>query len=259
MTAAEAPLAGARVLDLADASADAVTRLFADLGADVLKIEPPGGSPARSERPILAGASISFSLHNANKRCAVLDSGDPADRELFLSLAAGADIVVDTGIPGRAAEFGVRCAELADRFEHLVVLSVTDFGLSGPRASWLATDPVFYALSTALSRPCPPLFRAPGPPPENRCCPPTASRRRPPRYKPPGPHLLRTITDYVVEAEISSISPGSKPWCRLLTRPSAPWVRVRWRRAMPATGEGGLAIRTSIPSSLAGTATCGPV
>lgn len=145
-------LSALRVLDLCDAEADGVTRLLADLGADVLKIEPPGGSPARDDLPTLDGVSIPFALHNANKRSAVLDPADQTDRRRFLDLAAAADIVIDSGHPGRAADFGVSCAELSDQFPHLVTMTVTDFGSRGPRADWRATDPVFYAMSTALSR-----------------------------------------------------------------------------------------------------------
>ena len=89
---------------------------------------------------------------NANKRSAVLNPADAADRDRLIDLAAAADIVVDSGNPGRTAAFGTSCAELSRRFAHLVAMSVTDFGADGPRASWRATDPVFYAMSTALSR-----------------------------------------------------------------------------------------------------------
>ena len=149
-------LAGVRVLDLCDATGDAVTRLLADLGADVLKIEPPDGSDARREPPTIDGVSIPFALHNANKRSTVLNPTNEPDRRLFFELAAGADIVVDSGIPGQAASFGTSCAQLAGRFEHLVAMKVTDFGLDGPHASWQATDPVLYAMSSALSRSGPP-------------------------------------------------------------------------------------------------------
>jgi crotonobetainyl-CoA:carnitine CoA-transferase CaiB-like acyl-CoA transferase len=145
-------LAGVRVLDLGGGESDAVTRLYADLGADVLKVEPPGGSPARHAPPTLAGAGIAFALHNANKRSGVLDPTKTADRQRFFELVGGCDIVVDSGLTGGAADFATSCAELADRFPHLVALSVTDFGTSGPRASWRATDAVLCALSTALSR-----------------------------------------------------------------------------------------------------------
>ncbi len=145
-------LAALRVLDLCDDDGDAVTRLLADLGADVLKVEPPGGSPSRTSRPTLRGTSVRFALHNANKRSTVLDPSDPGDRERLIELAGSADIVVDSGSPGQAAAYGTSCQELADRFPHLVALSVTDFGKTGPLTSWRATDPVLYALSGALAR-----------------------------------------------------------------------------------------------------------
>jgi crotonobetainyl-CoA:carnitine CoA-transferase CaiB-like acyl-CoA transferase len=151
-TAHEPLLACLRVLDLCDGSADGVTRLLADLGADVLKIEPPAGSRDRSALPTLDGVSVPFALHNANKRAAVLDPHSESDRHRLMDLAAGADIVVDSGSPGRAFTFGTSCEELADRFEHLVTMRITDFGSAGPLASWQATDPVLYAMSCALSR-----------------------------------------------------------------------------------------------------------
>lgn len=102
-------------------------------------------------RPTLAGTSIGFAMHNANKRSAVLNPLDESDRRQFLDLAASADIVVDCGLPGQAAAYGASCAELADRYRHLVALSITDFGAAGPRSSWRATDPVLYAMSGALA------------------------------------------------------------------------------------------------------------
>jgi crotonobetainyl-CoA:carnitine CoA-transferase CaiB-like acyl-CoA transferase len=99
-------LACLRVLDLCDGDGDDITRLLADLGADVLKVEPPTGSPARGELPALAGMSIPFALHNANKRAVVLDPDSESDRTRLMELAATADIVVDSGSPGLAAAFG---------------------------------------------------------------------------------------------------------------------------------------------------------
>jgi crotonobetainyl-CoA:carnitine CoA-transferase CaiB-like acyl-CoA transferase len=148
----EALLASVRVLDLCVGAGDVIARLFADLGADVLKVEFPGDSPSRRTLPELAGVSLPFALHNANKRSAVLDPGDEDDRRRFLELAGSADIVVDSGIPGQAATFGISGAALSERFTHLVVLSSTDFGATGPRSGWQATDPVLYAMSGALSR-----------------------------------------------------------------------------------------------------------
>ena len=80
-------LASLRVLDLSGDDGDSVTRLLADLGADVLKVEPPGGSPSRTKAPTLRGSSLRFALHNANKRSTVLDPGDSGDRERLIELA----------------------------------------------------------------------------------------------------------------------------------------------------------------------------
>ena len=145
-------LASLRVLDLSGDDGDAVTRLFADLGADVLKVEPPGGSPSRTRPPTLRGVGLRFAVHNANKRSVVLDPSDPDDRTRLVELASGADIVVDSGNPGLAAAYGTSCADLAGRYRQLVALSITDFGTTGPRSPWRATDPVLYALSASLSR-----------------------------------------------------------------------------------------------------------
>ncbi|MDT5018660.1 MAG: hypothetical protein QOD39_4820 [Mycobacterium sp.] len=158
-------LASLRVLDLGAAESDGVGRLLADLGADVLKVEPPGGSGARRSLPSVGGTSIAFAVHNANKRSAILDPADAGDRQRLIELAGSADIVVDSGIPGAAAAYGTSCAALAKRFGHLVALSVTDFGSQGPYASRRATEPVLYAMSTALSR-TGPTTGAPVLPPE---------------------------------------------------------------------------------------------
>lgn len=145
-------LASVRVLDLGGATSDGVGRLFADLGADVLKVEPRDGSADRRALPGVAGESIAFAVHNANKRSAVLDPESADDRLRLIELAGAADIVVDSGNPGTAAAFGTSCAALAEQFGHLIALSVTDFGSAGPYSSRQATDAVLYAMSTALSR-----------------------------------------------------------------------------------------------------------
>ncbi|WP_421845592.1 CaiB/BaiF CoA transferase family protein [Mycobacterium sp.] len=145
-----------RVLDMSGGvtggDTDTVTRLLADLGADVLKVEPPGGSLGREQLPTISGTSIPFAVHNANKRSVVLNPRDEGDRRRLIDLAASADIIVDRDCPGQAAAYGTSCAQLADRYQHLVALSITDFGATGPRSWWRATDPVLYAMSGSLSR-----------------------------------------------------------------------------------------------------------
>ena len=103
-------LASLRVLDLSDDDGDAVTRLLADLGADVLKVEPPGGSPSRTQSAD-AGAESAF-LRAAQREQARHRARPvrPNDRERFIELAGSADIVVDSGVPGQAAAYGTSCA-----------------------------------------------------------------------------------------------------------------------------------------------------
>ena len=97
-------LASLRVLDLCGPEGDLIGRLLADLGADVVKVEPPGGGPGRTDLPTIDGLSIPFALHNANKRTIALDPALAADRGALVELAGQADIVIDSGLPGRAAE-----------------------------------------------------------------------------------------------------------------------------------------------------------
>ena len=89
MTAQGPLLGGVRVLDLAGADAAAITRLLADLGADVLKIALPGDDRDRSAAPLVGATSVPFTLNNANKRCTTLDPAEEADRRRFDELVAG--------------------------------------------------------------------------------------------------------------------------------------------------------------------------
>jgi crotonobetainyl-CoA:carnitine CoA-transferase CaiB-like acyl-CoA transferase len=79
-----------------------MSRLFGDLGADVLKIELPGGAADRVARPTVAGTGVAFAFQNANKRSAMLDAGNTTDRDRFIKLAGEADILIDGGSPGGA-------------------------------------------------------------------------------------------------------------------------------------------------------------
>lgn len=132
-----------RVLDLAGPIGWYASRLLADLGADVLRVEPPGGDPARRRQPFGRGderASLSFWWFNAGKRSIVLDLEDEADRRALLDLAAEADILIETFPPGWLAERGLGVVDLQQRNPALVVTSITPFGQTGPRAHWRGTD-----------------------------------------------------------------------------------------------------------------------
>ena len=101
-----------QVLDLTQSFGQYGSRLLADLGADVIRIEPPGGGLARQVPPYAedipdVNRSIVFLHLNANKRSIVLDMQDEADRETILALASGADVVIEDFTPGYLAGIGL--------------------------------------------------------------------------------------------------------------------------------------------------------
>ena len=128
----EALLAGLRVVDLAGEPAAMTGRILADLGAEVRRVEPPGGDPLRGVAPLGPdGTSLRFAAWNAGKTC--LEVTGPDDPRLA-ELLDGADVVLDTpGWPG-AMELDESRAPAA------VWVHVTAFGTDGPRARWRASD-----------------------------------------------------------------------------------------------------------------------
>src|SRR5687768_17595994 len=95
-TVSEGVLAGMRVIDLTEALGAWAAKLRADFGADLIKVEPPGGAPPRRYEPFLGGhpdrgPSLWFAYHHANARSVTLDLDRPADRDRLRDLAAGAD------------------------------------------------------------------------------------------------------------------------------------------------------------------------
>ncbi|WP_431906551.1 CaiB/BaiF CoA transferase family protein [Nonomuraea jabiensis] len=146
------PLAGLRVIDLADGKAEMCGRFLADLGADVIRVEPPGGAPTRRREPLHDGVSLYFATHNAGKRGITVDLRDPAGRDRLLGLAAGADFLIETERPGTLDGLGLGADALLARNPALVVISITDFGQSGPYRDWAGTDWTHLALGGVLSR-----------------------------------------------------------------------------------------------------------
>ena len=86
MTESARPLEGLRVVDCTVERGELTARFFADLGADVVKVEPPGGSPARGLDPVRKGVSMAWAMRNAGKRGVALDFADARDRERFDTL-----------------------------------------------------------------------------------------------------------------------------------------------------------------------------
>jgi crotonobetainyl-CoA:carnitine CoA-transferase CaiB-like acyl-CoA transferase len=118
-------LDGIRVVDLSQVRTGAqATQVLADFGAEVLWIEPPGGSPLRAQR--------GFPLYGRGKQSVVLDLKTPTGRAAAADLAAGADVFVESFRPGVAERLGLGYATLAERAPGLVYASITGFGRQGP-------------------------------------------------------------------------------------------------------------------------------
>lgn len=150
--AAMLPLAGLRVVELAGELADSGTRLLADLGAEVVKVEPPEGTIGRRRAPMGDISRWAWQLNNANKLGIVLDRTVPSDVERLRDLVAAADILVDCWGPGGLDEAGLEPARLTADVPGLVVVQVSAFGQTGPYRDFQATEHVLYAMGGVLSR-----------------------------------------------------------------------------------------------------------
>lgn len=121
-------LDGIRVLDLSRVLAGPYAgQLLADMGADVIKIEPPEGDPARGIGPHVDGRSLYFSALNSNKRGIVLDLTTEAGQEALTALLADADILLENLRPAAARRLGLEPATLLERRPELVVVSISGY------------------------------------------------------------------------------------------------------------------------------------
>jgi formyl-CoA transferase len=125
--------------------------LLADLGADVIKIEPPGGEHTRRERELAPGISASFLAVNRNKRALTLDLKQADGVELLKRLVSTADILVENYRPGVARRLGVDYDTLAAINPRLIYCSISGFGQTGPYASRGGFDLVAQAMSGIMS------------------------------------------------------------------------------------------------------------
>jgi crotonobetainyl-CoA:carnitine CoA-transferase CaiB-like acyl-CoA transferase len=149
------PLAHLRIVEVTDLRGALAGRLLADLGADVVKIEPPGGDPGRLEPPFAGGVaapdrSLPFLYRNANKRGARIDLHDTAGWRRFCSLLESADVLIENLGPAAASHHGLSAREVLERHPHLVHVAIADCGLSGPRAQWRLEPLPAFAASGAL-------------------------------------------------------------------------------------------------------------
>jgi crotonobetainyl-CoA:carnitine CoA-transferase CaiB-like acyl-CoA transferase len=146
------PLAGLRVVDMADEKGELCGRLLADLGADVVRVEPPAGASSRRLPPRHGEAGLYFAVRNANKRGIVVDLASEPGRRRLTGLLECADVWIESTRPGALAEVGLDPGDVSARMDHLVVVSVTDFGQTGPYRDHVGTDPVLFAMSGMLFR-----------------------------------------------------------------------------------------------------------
>lgn len=141
-----------RVLDFTDERGEIGPMVLGDLGADVIRVEPPGGTSARRVEPRIEGAggdlaSLSFRAFNRNKRSIVLDPrARPEDRDTLEALVASADFLFESGLPGTLAPFGLDAAAARRINSRIVHVCVSPFGIDGPRAGDHANDLVVAAM-----------------------------------------------------------------------------------------------------------------
>ena len=144
-------LSAYRVLDLTDQRGLLCGKILADLGADVVQVEPPGGSAARNLGPFYQDdvhpeKSLFWWAYTANKRSITLNLDAEDGKVLFRKLSAQADFLIESFPPGRMSELGMAYQDLATLNPALVMVSITAFGQDGPYAHYQAPDIVGMAL-----------------------------------------------------------------------------------------------------------------
>ncbi|WP_369201582.1 CaiB/BaiF CoA transferase family protein [Streptomyces sp. PU-14G] len=143
---------GLRVLDLSRVLAGPYcTALLADLGADVVKVEPPGGDDARRLGPFRDGESVYFAQLNRGKRSIVLDLKEPDGHAALLRLAAEADVLVENFRPGVTQRLGIDHGTLGTAHPRLVYASISGFGQTGPMRQYPAYDLIVQAMSGLMA------------------------------------------------------------------------------------------------------------
>jgi crotonobetainyl-CoA:carnitine CoA-transferase CaiB-like acyl-CoA transferase len=142
------PLAGIRILDMTSVMLGPyATQMLGDYGADVIKVEAPGGDSTRVTGPALEpGMAATFIGANRSKRSIVLDLKNPAGREALLALVQHADVLISSVRPQKLALLGLEPSVLMSRNDRLIVISVHGFGEGGPYAGRPAYDDIIQGL-----------------------------------------------------------------------------------------------------------------
>ncbi|MBW2241909.1 MAG: CoA transferase [Deltaproteobacteria bacterium] len=153
-------LEGIKVVELGQrVAAPYCAKLFADYGADVVKVEPPAGDATRRWGPFPNDVphpekSGLYHFLNTNKRSVTLDVGSFDERDLLRQLMAGADVLIEDNPPERMQEWGLDFDTLSALNPNLVMISITPFGQTGPYAGWKGYDLNAFHLTGAGSRYC---------------------------------------------------------------------------------------------------------
>jgi len=146
------PLAGVRVVEFCStASGPFSTMLLSDMGAEVVKIEPPAGDGLRQWPPLNEGYSENFASLNRNKRSAVLNLKDAADVALARQLILDADVVVENNRPGVMDRLGLGWAAMSAEKPTLLFCSISAYGQSGPRSGEGGFDLTIQAAAGVMS------------------------------------------------------------------------------------------------------------
>lgn len=151
----ELPLDPYRVLDLTDEKGFLCGKLLGDLGADVIKIEKPGGDPSRRIGPFYkdipdAERSLYWFAYNSNKRGITLNIETQDGREIFKRLAKTADVIIESFSPGYMEKIGLGYATLSEINPGIIMTSISHFGKTGPYRDYKSCDIINWAISGYL-------------------------------------------------------------------------------------------------------------
>ena len=141
------PLKGLRIVEFGHfIAAPFATKVLGDLGAEIIKVEPPGGDPVRGWGAQVDGRSLWWSSHARNKKSVTLNLKEPGAREIAMNLVAASDAVIENFRPGLLEKFGLGPEVLAEVKPGCILVRVSGFGQTGPRAK----DPSFGMIGEAL-------------------------------------------------------------------------------------------------------------
>jgi len=151
----EGSLTGLRVLDLSEGGCQICGKILGDLGADVIKIEPPGGSPTRRIGPFYRDIpdpqkSLFWFAYNTNKRGITLDIETSDGQQIFKKLAQATDFVIESFPPGFLDGLGIGYHSLSQLNPEIIVTSITPFGQTGPKAHYKASELTLCATNDGL-------------------------------------------------------------------------------------------------------------